>query len=282
MIMDGKKIAEEMLVEVAEKVKTLQQVQGKPLKLVTILIGQHLGSKKFLELKGVAAKKVGIDFEMKEFPDDLPEGVLLSRVRSFIRLSTGTGILIELPLPRSYQPTPFLNAIPPEKDIDVLSEAAQKRFFSGDFTILPPAVEAVKIIFGKYKIDPRGKKIVIFGHGLLVGKPVAYWLYQQRAMVSVVDEFTKNPEQYSQAADILISGVGKAHLIGGEMIKAGAIVIDFGYCHLSTSDVDSKVVGDVDFENVKEKASLITPVPGGVGPVVIAAVLRNLLKLSLR
>lgn len=274
MIIDGKKIAEEMLAEVAKKVKTLRQIQGKSLKLVTILVGRHLGSKKFLELKGVAAKKAGIDFEMKEFPDDLPEGALLSRVKSFVQSSDGAGILIELPLPRQYQPASFLNAIPPEKDIDVLSETAQKRFFSGDFTVLPPAVEAVKIIFDKYKINPRGKKVAVFGHGRLVGKPIAYWLYQRRAMVSVVDELTKNPDQYSKEAAILISGVGRAQLIGREMIKEGAVVIDFGY-----ENLEGRMVGDVNFEETKDKASLITPVPGGVGPIVIAAVLGNLLKL---
>ncbi|MDO8494948.1 MAG: bifunctional 5,10-methylenetetrahydrofolate dehydrogenase/5,10-methenyltetrahydrofolate cyclohydrolase [bacterium] len=294
MIIDGKKIAEEVLGEVANEVKVTQQ----PLKLLAVLIGQHPGSKKFLELKGKAAQKVGIEFEMQEFGEDLTEGVFLSRLKTLVAQPKYSGVLIELPVPKRYPTEAALNAVPLEKDVDVLSEKAQKNFFSGDFSILPPAVEAVKIIFEKHNIDVRGKKVTVFGQGLLVGKPIAYWLYQQGVMVSVVNEFTKNPKQYAQTADILISGVGKAHLIKEDMVKEGAIVIDFGYERIEGPDFSSrlnrdrkiedprlqsnreKMVGDVDFEKIKDRASLITPVPGGVGPIVIAAVLKNLVKLA--
>lgn len=275
MIVDGKTIAEEMLRKVAEEVKQI----GRPLKLTAVLVGDHAGSRKFLELKKKAAEKVGINFTMQEFSADLPEGVLASRLRSLANLPDRSGVLIELPLPRQYHQETILNTIPIEKDVDVLSAEAQKKFFSGDFLVVPPAVEAVRVIFEKYAVNSQGKKAAVFGHGLLVGKPIAYWLYQQGAMVSVVDEFTKNPKQYSQEADLVITGVGKANLISAEMIKEGAVVIDFGYNQQLESGSPQLVVGDVNFSEVQGKCALITPVPGGVGPLVIAAVLKNLVSL---
>src|SRR3989344_4662381 len=273
MIIDGKKMAEEELAKVAVEVKKIKS----PLKLVAVLIGDNTGSKKFLELKKRAAEKVGINFEIREFSEDLPEGVLASRLRALASLPENSGVLIELPLPRQYHKETLLNTVPVEKDVDVLSEAAQKKFFSGDFSILPPAVEAVKTILEKYQVVVKGKKAVVFGQGLLVGKPIAYWLYQQGVLVSVVDEFTKNPERCSQEADILIAGAGQPNLIKGAMVKEGAVVIDFGY-----NSLENKVVGDVNFAEVQEKCALITPVPGGVGPLVIAAVLKNLVILAKR
>lgn len=271
MIVDGKKIAEEMLADIAKQAGQLKKLP----KLTAVLVGQHPGSKRFLELKRKAAEKVGLKFERQEFPGDLPEAVLVSRLRVLAQEPENKGVLIELPLPRQFNAEVILNTVPPEKDVDVLSGVAQKKYFSGDFSILPPAVEAVRVIFEKYGVQPKGKKAAIFGQGLLVGKPIAYWLYQRGAKVSVADEFTKNPSQYSQTADILISGVGKAHLVGAEMVKEGAVIIDFGY-----ENLEGKMVGDINFDEVISKASLITPVPGGVGPIVIAAVLKNLVKLN--
>lgn len=276
MIVDGKRIAEEMLQKIAEEVKQI----GRPLKLTAVLVGDHAGSKKFLELKKKAAEKVGINFTTQEFSADLPEGVLASRLRSLANLPDHSGVLVELPLPRQYHQEHILNTIPIKQDVDVLSVEAQKKFFSGDFLVVPPAVEAVRVIFEKYVVNPQGKKAAVFGHGLLVGKPIAYWLYQRGAMVSVVDEFTKNPKQYSQEADLVITGVGQPNLINAEMVKEGAVIIDFGYNQQLETGNPQLVVGDVNFSDVEKKCSLITPVPGGVGPLVIAAVLKNLVSLA--
>lgn len=299
MIVDGKKIAQRILEETAKKVNKLHR----SLVLAAILVGPSTssrqapstnsgqGSRKFLELKKKAGEKIGLATEILEFSDDLMEGVLRSRIKETAGQSRYDGVLIELPLPRAYQTQNILDAIPPEKDVDVLSSAAQKKFFSGDFSILPPAVAAVEEIFTEYKINPKNKKVAVFGQGILVGKPLAYWLYQKGARVSVVNEFTKNPAQYSKEADILISGTGKAKLITGEMVKNGVIVIDFGYNTFESEVGGEKparwaggsavaLAGDVDFETVALRASLITPVPGGVGPIVIAAVLRNLTILA--
>ena len=175
----------------------------------------------------------------------------------------------------------MLNAIPEEKDVDVLSEKSQKIFFAGESKVLPPAVEAVRQIFEEYGVEPKGKKAAVFGQGLLVGKPVSHWLVQQGAVVSVITEHTKEPDKISREADIIVSGVGPIrgkgalralaasngvnHLITEGMVKEGAVVIDFAK--------------DVDFESVSKKAGLITPPIGGVGPIVVAAVLKNLVEL---
>ena len=172
-----------------------------------------------------------------------------------------------MPIPEKIDSVAILNTIPVQKDVDILSFEAQEKFYSGDFSILPPAVEAVKSIFEDYKIEAKNKKAVVFGQGVLVGKPVSFWLEKQGSLVTAIDEFTKNPETYSREADILIAGVGKINLIKEGMVKEGAVVIDFG--------------PDVDFESVSKKSSFITPPMGGVGPIVIAAVLKNLVNLNL-
>ncbi len=259
---DGKKIADGILAEVAEKVKAMKR----PLKMAAILIGDDSKSKKFLELKKKAAESVGIGFDMHEFSADMKTNDLVLEIEKLAGSQSYDGILIELPIPEKIDSVAVLNAIPLKKDIDLLSFEMQEKFYSGDFSILPPAVEAVKAIFEYYKIEPKDKKIAVFGQGILVGKPVSFWLEKQGSVVTTIDEFTKSPEVFSREADILVSGVGKFNLITEDMVKEGAVVIDFG--------------PDVDFESVSKKASLITPSIGGVGPIVIAAVLKNLVDLN--
>lgn len=274
MIINGKKLADKILGELREEIKTFQQAQGKTLRLASVLVGSDLGSKKFLELKQKAAEKIGIDFKLYEFPENISTQKLRKELNTICKASVNSGVLIELPLPKHINTQAVLNVIPQEKDIDVLSQKAQGAFFTGRSKILPPSVEAVKIIFEEQKIKLKELNAAVFGYGLLVGKPIAHWLLQEEVTVSVINEFTKNPEKFSREADLVISGIGKAETIKSDMIKKDAVVIDFGY-----ENKKGKISGDVDFGSVSKKASLITPVPGGVGPLVIAAVLKNLLFL---
>lgn len=271
MIIDGRKIAEEILVELADKIKQLV----KPLRLAAVLVGDHPGSRKFLELKEKTARKIGVNFRLYEFPAGITSQQLRKRTVEIAKAQVNSGILIELPLPSHINSQYILNAVPEEKDIDVLSQKSLGVFFAGRSQILPPSVEAVKIIFEKYSLNPQGKKCVVFSYGLLVGKPISHWLAAQGATISIINEFTANPEKLSREADILVSGVGKPNLIKADMIKQGVAVIDFGY-----ENMEGKVVGDVAFDQVSPKCSLITPVPGGVGPIVIASVLKNLITLN--
>ncbi len=267
-----------MIVDMKQEIAKLKR----PPKLAAVLVGDIGGSRKFLELKKSVAEKIGIDFKIYEFPENITTRQLRKKVSEIAKVKTNDAVIVELPLPKHINAQYILNAIPESKDADVLSQKSQGSFFArldsakraGKNKILPPAVEAVKVIFEKNNIVVNGKNCAVFGYGLLVGKPVSHWLGQVGATMTIINEFTKSPEIFSKNADIVISGVGKPGLITADMVKEGAMVIDFGY-----GSLDGKIVGDVDFAGVSPKAALITPVPGGVGPIVVVAVLKSLLTL---
>ncbi len=286
MTIDGRKIADKILEELKSEVATLRQAQGKPPYLAAVLVGDDAGSRRFLELKKKAAESIGIECRIYEFPEKIANGELRMKLNQIVKATTCGGMIIELPLPAHLNTQAILNTVPEEKDPDVLSQKAQGTFFAGRNKILPPSVEAVKQIFsaiggpafgGEEPFSPKGKKAAVFGYGLLVGKPVSHWLTGQGAAVTVINEFTESPAELSKKADIIISGVGKPGLIKSDMIKDGAVVIDFGF-----AGTEKGIAGDVDFEEVAKKASLITPVPGGTGPIVVAAVMKNFVKLISR
>lgn len=260
MEINGKAFAEEILCEIKAK------LTGKALRLVGVLVGTDSKARKFLELKRQAAEQIGVEFRLYAYPAAITTRELRAKIVELGRAELNHGIIVELPLLSHINTQYVLNAIPENKDVDVLSQKAQGAFFSNRSAVLPPAVEAVKIIFEKHQINPRGKNCTVFGYGLLVGKPVSHWLANQGATVSIINEFTANPAQLSQNADIIISGVGKTNLITANLVRDGAIVIDFG--------------PDVDFSSIKNKAALITPPTGGIGPVVVVALLKNLVVLG--
>lgn len=262
MIIDGRKIAKRIL-------EALRQAQGKKLRLVAVLVGPSTSSgqalKKFVELKKKAAQEVGVDFRTYEFSKNITNNQLREELNKIAKAKVNHGVIIELPLLKHLNTQYLLNTIPEEKDVDVLSEKSQGAFFTGKSKILPPSVEVVKQIFDEYKINPEGKTAAVFGYGLLVGKLVSHWLVNQGVTVSIITERTKEPEKISKEADIIVSGVGRPNLITEDMVKEDAAVIDFGR--------------DVDFEAVSKKAGLITPPTKGVGPIVVASVLKNLVEL---
>lgn len=271
MVVNGKKISQEVLKKLAEDI----QQKKLRLQLAVVLVSRNLSIRKFVELKGKAAKEVGVEYIIIDLPETISEDELKKETQKAVQDNANDGVLVELPLPKGIDVQNILNEIALEKDVDVLSQEAQDEFFSNRPTILPPAVEAVKTVLEFYSFDIRGKKAVVFGHGLLVGKPVAHWLAYNGASVSVVDEHTENPSKYSLEADVIVSGVGKPELVSGDMVKEGVVAIDFGY-----ENKEGKTVGDFKFDEVAPKAKLITPVPGGVGPIVVASVLGNLFKLN--
>jgi len=188
-----------------------------------------------------------------------------------------SGVVIQLPLPESLQNNDqeILNIVPQEKDIDILSEENLGKFYTGNLSVLPPVVGAISHLLNSYKISVKGKDILLVGAGRLVGFPLAIWLLKQKATVSVINEFTEDASFFLKKADIVISGVGKPNLIKGSMVKNGVVIIDAG-----TSLRKGKLKGDVDFKSVSKKASHIAPVPGGVGPLTVAYLLENLVKLN--
>lgn len=264
MLVDGKKIADVILRQASASVKTSADKQDK-LNVAAIIVGDNPELRKFVDLKKKAAEKIGVGFRIYEFPADISNSELRKRLNDIVKATTINGVIIELPLPKSINTQSILNVIPQEKDIDALSEKSQGAFFANRSKILPPAVEAVKQILGFHIIEIKGKRAAVFGYGLLVGKPLSHWLNSQGATVTVIDEFTQNPGEISKSCDIVITGVGKKDLINSDMVKQGATVIDFGK--------------DVDFDSVSKKAGLITPHTGGVGPIVVATVFKNLVDL---
>lgn len=270
-ILDGRKLAEEILEKLRKGVKD----QRLKLRLAVILVGNGQISRIFIRGIQKDSEKIGIDFKLFKFPIKISQQRLKEEIKKVVRMRVNSGIVIQLPLPKKFEPEEFLNLIPSGKDINVLSEKSLGKFYQGTLKILPPTVEGILEFFKKYKIKILGKDIVIIGVGRLVGLPLAIQLLREKATVSALNEFTKDSPFFIKKADILISGVGKPNLIKGKIVKKGVVVIDAG-----TRMKKGRLVGDIDFKLVSKKASFITPVPGGVGPMTVACLLKNLVKLS--
>ena len=283
-ILDGKKLSERILANLEKEIKNHRL----KLRLAVILVGENPISQIFINQKEMACEKIGINFKLFKFPTKIKNSELKKEISGIVKNPANSGVIIQLPLPKKFLPEEILNLISEEKDIDVLSENSLGKFYQalpsfssknlggqGTLKILPPTVQGILYLFKNYKIDLKGKNVVIVGAGRLVGFPLAIQLLKEKATVSVLNEFTKDAPSFLKKADILISGVGKPNLIKGNMIKRGVIVIDAG-----TSVKNGRLVGDVDFKSVSQRASYITPVPGGVGPLTVACLLENLATLN--
>lgn len=272
-ILDGKKLANDIL----EGLKKEIARKNLKLKLAIVLVGQNPVSEIFIRQKEIVCEKIGIDFELFRFLEKIKFADLKKEIEKISQNPKISAVVIQLPLSSvlKNKTQEILNIIPAEKDIDVLSEYNLGRFYSGTLPVLPPVVGAISYLLKEYKIPIKGKNVLLVGAGRLVGFPLTIWFLKEMATVSVINEFTKNASFFTKKADILISGVGKPNLIKGSMIKKGAVIIDAG-----TSLKNKRLVGDVDFKSVSRKASFITSVPGGVGPLTIACLLENLIRLS--
>ena len=269
-LLDGKKLSEKILTNLKKKVKKSKL----HLRLAVIQVGENLVSQVFINQKKKACEKVGLKFKLYKFPAKIKDLEFKKEIKKIVQNPTNSGVIIQLPLPEKFFPEDFLNLIPEEKDIDVLSEHSLGKFYQGTLRILPPTVNGILQLLKDYKVTLKGKNVVIVGAGRLVGFPLATQLLKEKATLSVLNEFTRDTPSFTKKADILVSAVGKPNLIKSKMVKKGVVVIDAG-----SSRKDGKVVGDVDFQSVAKKASYITPVPGGVGPLTVACLLENLVKL---
>lgn len=270
-ILDGKKIAERMLAELKKQVAALTK---KP-RLAVVVVGKDSVIANFIGQKKKAADLVGAEVRAYPFPVDTTTNELRKRISEIVHEKKNTAVIIQLPLPGHINKQYILNAIPPEKDADVLSARAVGNFAVGKSAIMPPVAGAIKTLFEEYGIRYRDQNIVILGAGSLVGRPVAQWLVNERADVTVIADRAEEKTDVIKAADIIISGVGKPGLVTGDMIKQGAVVIDAG-----ASESEGEVVGDVDTDSVSAKAGFLAPVPGGVGPLTVAMLLKNLFILA--
>lgn len=265
-LVNGKELAEAWLNDIAVQVAAL----GVPLHLAAVCacptngrVGDDAGLRKFVALKQKAAQSVGVQFSSYFF--DVTDETGARQTLQYLAVDeTVQGIFIELPLPKTWNTNELLALIPAEKDVDALTERSN---------VPEPAVRALEQVLEEYGITTSGLSATVVGNGRLVGKPIATWLRSRGANVSFVDIDTPHPEAIASKTGLVATGVGKPGLVIEEWIQAGATVIDFGY---------AQGKGDVDIESVQKKAGLLTPVPGGMGPLVIAAVLENLVDLATR
>lgn len=265
----GDKVAEEILENLAR-----QKPKHKP-KLVVFQVGENAASSQYIQEKEKAAKRVGVRFELIQFPKGTSQKKVREAVEKAGKLPSVSGIIVQLPLPAKFSALDILDAIPLEKDVDVLSSRAFGLFALGKLAIVPPTAQAILLLLEHYNITWEGKHIVVVGAGRLVGLPTMLSLIMKKATFSSVNEKTKSLAAFTKQADILISGVGKPRLIKSSMLNKGVVVIDAG-----TSMEHGATSGDVDFNAAVGKVRAITPVPGGVGPLTVACLLRNLVVLA--
>lgn len=268
MIVDGRRLADDIL----KKLLRWRVKIKKPASLGIILVGQNSASLAFIKEKEKAVQKLGISHCLYQFPDKISTTSLKEAVKKLLKKHSAW--IVQLPLPKYLNVQEILDLIPVGKDADMLSTLSWFQFLM-DGKILPPAAGVVKAILQHYKVKPRGKNVIVVGFGRLVGQPVALWLAKEKAKIMVVNEGDKNAGAILRKADIIVSGVGRANLIKGKDVKRGVIVIDFGF-----SEKAGKITGDVDFKSVAAKTKLITPVPGGTGPLTVVMLMKNILTLS--
>lgn len=272
-LINGRAIAQEVLGGIAEQIAAL----GVPLHMAAVCVGDDPGLKAFVAIKQKAAQSLGIQFSSYFFDADDEAGARTTL--EFLASDESVhGVFIELPLPPSWDAQKLSALIPAGKDIDVLSPALKASFERGDEgALLPPAVRALQYVLDAHAIAVAGVPVAVIGAGELVGRPVATWLRRVGARVNVIDVATAEPAAQSRTADVVIAATGTPGLVTGAWVADGATVIDYGY-----GKKGEAYVGDVDAESVIKKAGLLTPVPGGMGLLVVAAVLENLVTLAVR
>ncbi len=269
-IIDGVKFANEIQEEVSLDVEYIREKYGVWPGLAVILVGEHPPSKIFVKMKEKACEEAGMYKEVYRLPESTSEEDLISLIKRLNENKNIHGIIVQLPLPEQMNPNNVMSTISPEKDVDGLNPLNVGNLFLGDEKLIPCAPKGILYLLEKLNIDVEGKQVVVVGHSNLVGKPMAMMLLNRNATVTVCHIMTQDLTKHTIEADILIVGAGKKGLITKDMVKEGAVIFDVGI-----NRIDKKVYGDVDFDDVLGKASFITPVPGGVGPMTVAMVLRN-------
>ena len=267
-IIDGKKMSKQIKDELAMKVKGCMI---KP-SLAVIQIGEDSSSNAYIRNKSKAANEIGMNFRLFQYAFDTSEREIINRIVELNNDEYIDGIIVQLPLPSGMSTKRIINSIDVSKDVDGLTDKSVARFYNNRKCFIPCTPQAVMELLKINEIEIAGKHAVVVGRSNLVGKPLAHLLLKKDATVTVCHSKTENLQEITKIADILIVAVGKKHLITADMVKEGAVVIDVGI----TRD-NGVLYGDVQFDEVKKKASYITPVPGGVGPMTVAMLLKNVI-----
>lgn len=273
-IIDGKAIARKIRQDVAAKVALFKESRGWVPRIDVILVGDSPASKTYVGMKERAAAEVGMQSVKHEYLT-MGEEMLITLVKGLNEDPQVNGILVQLPLPKGIDEGRVLHAIAPEKDVDGLHEKNAGLLFKGENGLKPCTPYGVMKMLQHEGIKPEGKHAVVIGRSALVGRPMAAMLLNANATVTVCHSKTRDLASYTKKADILVAAAGSPRMVTSSMVKKGAVVIDVG-----TTKVGELLCGDVDFQRVKRKASMITPVPGGVGPMTVAMLMANTLEAA--
>ncbi|MBQ2828258.1 MAG: bifunctional methylenetetrahydrofolate dehydrogenase/methenyltetrahydrofolate cyclohydrolase FolD [Clostridia bacterium] len=275
VIIDGKALSAKLKNNLKDEVEALKG-EGIETCLAVIIVGDNPASRVYVNNKKKSCAELGIKSLEYALPEDTTEEELLSLIDELNSDDSVDGILCQLPLPKHICEKNVINSISPRKDVDAFHPENVGHIMIGDYTFLPCTPAGVMEMLKEYEIEIAGKNCVVVGRSNIVGKPMTMLLLKENATVTVCHSRTKDLASFTREADILVSAVGKVGLITADMVKENAVVIDVAINRLE----NGKLCGDVDFENVKEKASFITPVPGGVGPMTIAVLMKNTVKAA--
>ncbi|MCX9073960.1 MAG: bifunctional methylenetetrahydrofolate dehydrogenase/methenyltetrahydrofolate cyclohydrolase [Candidatus Methanoperedens sp.] len=271
-VIDGRKIAQDIEADVRKDVENFVKEHDIKPALATILVGEHPPSKLYVKLKHWACKRVGIVSEDHKFPQETGQEEIIELIERLNKRTEIHGILVQLPLPKHIDEREVMMHIAPEKDVDGFNPLNMGKMLIGREGLVPCTPKGIILALEHFDIDPQGMEVVVVGHSNVVGKPAAIMLLNRNATVKVCHVYTRDLRSHTKEADILIVATGVRGLIKAEMVKQGAIVFDVGITWM-----DERVYGDVDFENVLPKVKLISPVPGGVGPMTIAILMEHTL-----
>ena len=275
-LIDGKLVSSEIRLEISQETAEFIQKTGIQPHLVVIIVGNDAASMTYVKNKKKACEDVGFKSTVIELPEEIPEVDLLEQIKELNEDLTVHGILVQLPLPKHIDEQKVINTISVKKDVDGFHPYQVGALVSGLPCLKPCTPSGVIELLKAYNIEMTGRHAVIVGRSHIVGKPLIQLLLDENATVTVCHSRTQNLAEFTKSADILIVAIGRAHFITADMVKEGAVVVDVGINRLETG----KLVGDVLYDDVFEKASYITPVPGGVGPMTITMLLKNTLKAA--
>lgn len=274
-ILDGKALAQRIQTELQERIQELKPKIGRSPGLAVLMVGDNPASAAYVRGKEKACEKVGIASFGRHFPTETSLAELELAIDSLNKDERVDGILVQLPLPDHLDAVALLHQIDPDKDADGLHPVNLGRLVRGEPGLRSCTPAGVMRLLEEYQIDPKGKQAVVVGRSILVGKPLALMLLAADATVTIAHSRTQDLAEITRSADILVAAAGRRDLITADMVKPGAVVIDVGINRITDETGKSRLVGDVNFEEVKSKAGYLTPVPGGVGAMTVALLLEN-------
>lgn len=274
-LLEGKKVAQALDETMAKRVESLKE-KGITPGLAVVLVGDNSASAVYVRNKQRRAEKLGINFQLIRFEESVTEQELLAKIDELNNDSAIDGFLVQLPLPDHIDEDKVNEAISPNKDVDGFTPISVGNLWIGTPMTKPATASGILMMLDHYNVDLDGKNVVIIGRSNIVGKPTAALMLERNATVTITHSHTKNLKEITSKADVLVVAIGRAKFITQDYVKDQAIVIDVGM----DRDENGKLCGDVDFDDVKDKASMITPVPGGVGPMTITALVDQVIELA--